>query len=69
MARLIQFPNGKYGVRTWWFLRWYFVDLVDPRFTWSMKDRFFPDCQGTLERAKDVLTLQTGKHVVVRADD
>jgi hypothetical protein len=54
MAKVVQFPNGKYGVRVWWPLRLY-VDLTNPRFEWTPRDAWFRDCQGTKKQAEMAL--------------
>ena len=51
--KLVEFENGKFGVRVYWFFGWHFRDLIsDKKYNWSRKDSFFRDCQGTHEKAE-----------------
>lgn len=55
MARIVKFEDGQYGVRLYWCFGWHFTDLYHPSFSWTRSSEFFPDCKGTLDRAKFLL--------------
>lgn len=42
--KIVQFSNGKYGVRTYWFFGWRYLDLIEQDYSWPKNDEFFRDC-------------------------
>jgi len=66
--RLVKFKNGKYGLRTFWFFGWHFRDLANIKFNWTRSDRYFEDCQGSIELCKSVMdsTDGLGKYTIVK---
>lgn len=64
--RLVQFDDGKYGVRSYWLFGWRFVDLENPYFHWEPGDKFFKCCMGEREEAERILAYSTGKHRAVK---
>ena len=55
--KLVEFENGKFGVRLYWFFGWYFRDLQASRnYFWSRKSRWFSECQGNREQAEALLS-------------
>ena len=60
--KLVEFENGKFGIRVYWFFNWHFLDLVSSKgYTRSRKDQFFEDCQGTRERAEECMNKKFEK--------
>lgn len=53
--KLVQFEDGTYGVRTFWFFGWWFRDLACPGFSWKVSSRFFYGCKGTKKKARSLL--------------
>lgn len=49
--KLVRFHNGKYGIRTYWFFGWHFLDLVSEGYHWRRCDKFFSHCQADKETA------------------
>ena len=48
--RLVEFKNGKYGIRVGSWLNGYeFKDLVSTKYNWKIGSKFFDDCMGSLE--------------------
>jgi hypothetical protein len=68
--KIVKFENGKYGIRRFWFLGWWFVDLRSPRLNWTRGDSDFEDCLGTLEQCLEIrATLgKTLKYEIVPED-
>lgn len=64
--KLVQFENGKYGVRAGWFFGWEFVDLKEPRFKWKRSDEHFYDCMGSKERCEQVVAQSKLKFRAVK---
>jgi len=48
--KIVRFENGKYAIRTFWFFGWNFLDLTNPRFNWTRRERHFKDCVSSLEK-------------------
>ena len=63
--RLVQFDNGKFGVRLGWFFGWKFRDLHHTNFAWGPGGTWFHHCQGTREEAETALSGAGMKHRVV----
>lgn len=56
--RLVQFHNGTYGVRSYWFFGWHFLDLYFPRtFTWTRGSRLFVESCTARDKDKAVWAL------------
>jgi len=49
--KLVEFENGKFGVRNYWLFGWHFVDLESPEFSWSRRNHWFKGCEGSREEA------------------
>ena len=63
--KLIEFSNGTFGVRRYWFFGWHFMDLKSTNFAWNKGDLYFSHCQGTREEARLAIDGRTtGWHVV-----
>ncbi len=55
--KIVQFSNGKYGVRTYWFFGWYFIDTkpVCNTLCRPIGDDYFYHCQvDTIGEAGDL---------------
>lgn len=53
--KIVDFGNGKFGLRRFWFFGWYYVDLKDHKFSWpSGSPLFKSECIGTLEQVRGV---------------
>lgn len=64
--RLVKFENGKFGVRTYWFFGWHFMDLASPGFHWKRKSDFFPCCMGSRELAESCMAMQSPNYEVIK---
>lgn len=53
--KLVQFSNGKWGVRRGFWPSYRFADLKNPSFWWDQSSGFLPDCMGTKEQALERL--------------
>lgn len=55
-GEIVRFENGKYGIRYKRFLFpiYAYRDLNTPQFTWSRANKFFPECQGSLQRVWNI---------------
>ncbi len=62
--KIVKFENGKYGVRGSWFFGWRFKDLAD-NYWWRQGHKWFKDCQGTEERAREVIQNYKCKYTIV----
>jgi hypothetical protein len=60
----VKFANSKYGVRTYWFFGWHFLDLESPVYSWKGGTTYFPCCVGSEEQADKALAFRTAKHEV-----
>lgn len=56
--KIVQFKNGKYGIRRWVF-GYEFLDLQNKRSWRKLNSSYFKDCQGTFQEALEV--IDTGK--------
>jgi len=62
--KLVQFSDGTYGVKHWFFNR--FLDLELPQYTRRPGDSCFVDCKGTYQKAKKILDSKNTKWKVVK---
>jgi len=52
--KIVQFKNGKYGIRKWFF-GWKFADLkLKGRYWWPVWSDYYSDCQGTKENVIEI---------------
>lgn len=63
--KLVKFNNGRYGIRSYWFFGWFFVDLVTNGFNWAPGSMFFSDCQGSREKVESILNRGKIKYELV----
>lgn len=63
--KLIQFDNGKFGVRAHWFFGWRFYDLRNDGFFWPKSSIFFCDCMGSREKAENFISFKKMSYKVV----
>jgi len=65
--KIVQFENGKYGVRTFWFLGWWFLDLTSVTFKWRQCDAWFHCClTDDLEKVKQQIGQSKMKYKIYR---
>ena len=68
--KIVQFANGQYGIRKYWFWGWFFVDLKNPyTFEWVRGTIYFSNCMGDLAKVKEVYFMLTGKYRIVKASE
>ena len=54
--KLVEFENGEFGIRVYWFFGWYFRDLESNKnYSWRREDSYFQDCQGSREKAEEYM--------------
>lgn len=67
--KIVQFKNGKYGLRKGWHkFNYKYKDLSSSLrnsnningFWWSRDNMYFKDCEGTLERVKHIKSIYDG---------
>lgn len=65
--KTVRFENGSYGIRKgYWITGYRFVDLCNIKYSWKMSSFYFIECQGTLDRVKEVLDrLRTKKYEII----
>jgi len=56
MMKLVEFEDGTFGIRKFWFFGWYFVDLFSKGYSWTQSSEHFPDCKRTREHAENILS-------------
>ena len=61
--KLVEFENGKFGVRLYWIYDWYFRDLTSHKFSWRRQDHYFKDCQGSREEAEEYMNKKPEKYM------
>ena len=62
--KLVEFENGKFGIRLHWWFGWYFRDLRDTSMMWTHKNQWFSHCQGSREEAEKCLVKKPLYRVV-----
>lgn len=67
--KLVEFDNGTYGIRLFWFFGWCYLDLHGWNFDiwWQMRDKNFTRCQGTYENVKNIFRRYENKKAVTHS--
>lgn len=67
-VRIVQFKNGKYGIRKWslLFCKYMFLDLQHYRHWWPIGSRWIVDCQGDLEIVQGIYEMLTDKGSIIK---
>jgi hypothetical protein len=56
MKRIVKFENGKYGIRTgFWLFGYRYIDLKKRPFNWKINSGFIDDCQSDLKTVRKFL--------------
>jgi hypothetical protein len=56
MKRLVQFSDGKYGIRKgYWLFGYRFQDFKHTSYFWTIRSKFINDCKTTKEKAQEFL--------------
>ena len=63
--KLVEFSDGTFGVRLTWSFGWSFVDLKNGQFKWRRGSRYFKDCRGTREEAKNALQSRALSYKII----
>ena len=64
--KLVEFTDGKFGIRVRFLLFWYlYVDLKNTDHKWGMGSKWFKDCKGSKEKAKEIFSSLYNKYTIV----
>lgn len=62
--KLVQFRDGTYGARTWFF-GYKYLDVKTYEYTWRSPEHVHKYCKGTQEQALKALAVYTDKGTLV----
>jgi len=58
--KLVQFQDGKFGARTWFF-GYKYVDMKEQEYTWRQPHQVNRYCKGTREQALNAIAVMSDK--------
>lgn len=67
--KVVEFSNGKFGIRTYWFFGWHFQSLSISTISWRKGDRCFDSCQGTKQQVFAVLKYRDITYKIINIDE